>query len=104
MAMDAREMSTLPFAAHGHALHVVAGLAIGAVTGAFNYLTLWWNARLFATRGSAPAALAVQFARLALMAAPLALIARLGALPLLAAMLGIVAARSVVVPWLGAHR
>jgi F1F0 ATPase subunit 2 len=97
MAMDAREMSKLVLTEIG------AALTAGGVVGVLNYLTLWWNARLFTSGGSALIAWAVQLARLAMLATALALVARFGTLPLLAAALGVLAVRSIMVLRLGAN-
>jgi F1F0 ATPase subunit 2 len=71
-------------------------LAMGALVGAFHFLTLRTSARMLATGSSLPAAVAVHLIRFAITAGVLVLIARHGALPLLAATLGIIASRTAV--------
>jgi F1F0 ATPase subunit 2 len=72
-------------------------LAIGALIGAFHYVTLRSNARMLAIRCSVPVALGIQLTRFAVIAGVLAIITRYyGALPLLVATLGVLTARTVV--------
>ena len=79
-------------------LSVSAWLAAGALIGAFHFLTLRWNVRMFAVGQSLSLALATQLVRFALIAGVLAIIAsRFGALPLLVATAGILATRTAVV-------
>lgn len=79
-------------------LSVSAWLAAGALIGAFHFLTLRWNVRMFAVGQSLSLALVTQLVRFALIAGVLAIIAsRFGALPLLVATAGILAIRTAVV-------
>ena len=79
-------------------LSVSAWHAAGALIGAFHFLTLRWNVRMFAVGQSLSLALVTQLVRFALIAGVLAIIAsRFGALPLLVATAGILATRTVVV-------
>jgi F1F0 ATPase subunit 2 len=72
-------------------------LAIGALIGAFHYLTLRWNAQALIVGRSVLLVLAVQLARLVGIAGMLAIITRnYGALPLLIATFGILASRTAV--------
>ncbi len=82
------------------ALILLAGawFVLGALIGALHFLTLRWNARLFASGQSLRLALGTQLVRFALVAGALAVIAiHFGALPLLIAAAGILAARTAVV-------
>ena len=74
------------------ALAFVAGFGLGLV----HFASLGRVSALFLAGGSPVRALALQFARLALLAGFLVLAARLGAAPLLAAALGVLIARAVV--------
>jgi F1F0 ATPase subunit 2 len=79
-------------------LSVTTWLAAGALIGAFHFLTLRWNVRMFAVGQSLLLALVTQLVRFALIAGVLAIIAsRFGALPLLVATAGILATRTAVV-------
>ena len=72
-------------------------LAIGALIGAFFYLTLRRSAQMLATGSSMRTALALQLIRFAVMAGLLGIIARhYGAVALLAVTFGIHAARTAV--------
>jgi F1F0 ATPase subunit 2 len=106
MAMDAGEMTKSLLADHQLAMSLIAiavSFAAGLLAGAFHYLTLWWNVRLFTAGGSALKAVAIQLARLALIATVLIVVTRFGALPLLAAMLGLLASRAVALRRVGAE-
>ncbi len=100
-------MTNSYFAGHDLLLYVLGAsgwLTIGALMGAFHFLTLRWNVHMFAAARSLPLALASQLVRFALIACLLAIVAnRFGALPLLAATAGILAARMAIVQ-LGARR
>ena len=80
--------ATVPMAA----LHVVAGIAAGALY----FRWLWWSTRRFAHGGAWMLALSGVL-RLVVLGLLLALIAREGALPLLATTLGVLLARAIVV-------
>jgi hypothetical protein len=99
MAMDARAMTPL-FAIGNEALALfldsAAWLAIGALVGAFHFLTLRRSAWMVATGSSLCAGLVLHLIRFPIIAGVLVFIARYGALPLLAAMLGLLAARAAV--------
>jgi len=80
-----------------HVLGASAWLAVGALIGAFHFMTLRWNVHMFAFGESPLLASLSQLVRFALVACLLAVIAgQFGALPLLAAAAGILAARSAV--------
>ncbi len=100
-------MTNSYFTAHDLLLHVLgasAWLAVGALIGAFHFMTLRWNVQMFAVGGSLLLASLGQLVRFALVAGLLAVVAsQFGALPLLAATAGIMAARSTVIR-LGARR
>ncbi len=84
-----------------HALSVAqagAWLGSGVLIGAFYFLTLEWNVRMFALGRAALLAMALQLGRFALLAGVLAMIAgHFGALPLLLVAVGITAARVAAV-------
>jgi F1F0 ATPase subunit 2 len=95
--MDAQAMMTLYLSERELILLAGAGLAAGALIGAFHFLALRWNVRMFAAGQSLPLALALQLVRFAAIGAVLAgIAAHFGALPLLAATGGILAARRTV--------
>jgi F1F0 ATPase subunit 2 len=98
--MDAQAMTKLfltEFELTWDIVGVGAWLAVGALVGAFQFLTLRWNVRMLAVDRPLPLALAAQFVRLALVAGALAVIAGyFGALPLLLATAGILAARTAI--------
>jgi hypothetical protein len=99
--MDAQAMTGLSLPQYG-ILHLVLGasgwLAIGALAGAFFYLTLRRSAQMLATGSCVSMALALQLIRFTVMAGLLSIIARhYGAVALLAVTLGILAARTAVV-------
>ena len=87
--------------AHDLLIYMFTGggwLAVGALTGAFYFLTLRWTARMFATGRTLPLALAIQLLRFAVMTAVLAGVAiRFGALPLLITAAGVLLMRTVIV-------
>jgi hypothetical protein len=97
--MDAPAMTEL-YAREHHMIRLLvdAGwLAIGALIGAFHYLTLRWNAQMLIVGRSVLLALAVQLARLVFIAGVLAIITRnYGALPLLIVTLAILVSRTAV--------
>jgi F1F0 ATPase subunit 2 len=99
--MDAQAMTNFYLTEHDLILYVLsasAWLTLGALIGAFHFLTLRWNVGMFATGQSLPLALAIQLVRLAVIAGVLAVIANhFGALPLLVAAAGILATRTAVV-------
>jgi len=101
LAMDAQAMTRLYLSEHALLLPLVsvgAWFAVGAVIGAFHFVTLRWNVSMFAARQSLLLPLGVQLVRFALMAVLLAVVARyFGALPLLVAAFGILATRTIVV-------
>ena len=79
-------------------LDMSAAFAAGVLVGMLHFLTLRWNAALFAAGQSLLPALAMQFVRLAATTGVLAVIAgRFGALPLLVAAAGVVSTRTLVV-------
>ncbi len=94
-------MTNSYFAGDDLLLYVLAAsgwFALGAIIGAFHFLTLRWNVHVFAVGGSLQLALASQLVRFAVIASLLAVIvSHFGALPLLAASAGILAARTAVV-------
>jgi F1F0 ATPase subunit 2 len=94
-------MTNSHFAGHDLLLYILGAsgwFTIGALIGAFHFLTLRWNVQMFAAARSLPLALTSQLVRFALIACLLAIVAnRFGALPLLAAAAGILAARVVIV-------
>jgi F1F0 ATPase subunit 2 len=98
--MDAGAMTKLYVTDHDIFMLVLnagAWLAIGALIGAFYYVTLRWNAEMLVIGPSVLVALAIQLTRCAVLASVLAIITRYyGALPLLIAMLGILASRTAV--------
>jgi len=80
------------------ALSAAAWLAAGTLIGAFYFLTLRWNVRVFVAGPSLPLALVTQLVRFAVVAAGLAVISKqFGALPLLLAAAGIVFTRTAIV-------
>jgi F1F0 ATPase subunit 2 len=98
--MDAQAMTLVRLTEPDLILHIVrngAALAVGVLLGALHFLTLRWNIRLLVVDQSLPLALALQFARLGLVAGVLAVIAGLlGALPLIVAAAGILMARTAL--------
>jgi F1F0 ATPase subunit 2 len=99
--MDAQAMTKLYLAEPELILLVCsvgASLAAGALIGAFYFLTLRWNVRMFATGQSLPLALAIQLVRFAVIAGALAVIAvHFGAMPLLVVTAGVLATRTAIV-------
>ena len=83
----------------GELLGAGAWFAAGAVIGAGHFLTLRWNARMFAAGRSLWLPAAVQLARLALLASALAAIASFFGALLLAAAGGILITRTAVMRW-----
>jgi F1F0 ATPase subunit 2 len=74
-----------------------AWLAIGALLGAFHYLTLRRNAQMLVTGSSVLKLVTLQLIRFAVMAGVLVIVTRdYGALPLLVAMLGVLVSRTAV--------
>lgn len=94
-------MTRLDFAQYDlipHLLAAGAWLVAGAAIGTLYFLTLRWNAAMFAAGRSPVLAMAMQIARFAAIAAMLAVIAaHFGALPLLVATAGVLLARTVIV-------
>jgi len=94
-------MTNSHFAGHDLFLYLLGAsgwFAIGALIGAFHFLTLRWNVYMFAGSRSLILALASQLIRFALIGGLLGLIASyFGAFPLLAATAGILAARPAVI-------
>jgi F1F0 ATPase subunit 2 len=82
------------FHLHSVMAPAVSGLAVGLLCGAFHFVSLRWNALIFA-RGRAAIAFVIQLARLALSAALFVLLAKVGAFALLAGIGGFIWARSV---------
>ncbi len=77
-----------------------AWLTAGAAIGVLYFLALRWNVQIFATGRSVLLAVALQFARFAVMAGLLTIVAlEFGALPLLAATGGILMARTMLLRW-----
>lgn len=99
--MDAQAMTNLfltEFEVARSVVSIGAWLILGALVGAFHFLTLRWNVRMLAGGQALPLALAVQFGRFTLVAGALAAIAgHFGALPLLVAAAGVLAARTAVI-------
>jgi hypothetical protein len=98
--MDAQAMTGLSMPQYD-ILKLVLGasawLAIGALVGAFFYLTLRRGAQMLATGSSVSTALALQLIRFTVMAGLLGIIARhYGAVALLVVTFGILAARTAV--------
>jgi len=82
------------------AVQAGAWLGGGALIGAFHFLTLRWNVRMFVLGRLSLLATALQLGRFALLAVALAVIAaRFGALPLILSAAGILAARTATVRW-----
>lgn len=79
----------------------LAALCAGLLLGAVHYWSLWWNVKAWAAGGAWLRVIAVQVARLALVAGVFVTVARLGALPLLLATLGVVVARLAAVRLVG---
>ena len=81
-----------------HSVGAGAWLMVGALIGAFHFLTLRWNVRMLAPGRPLPLVLAIALVRLAIIAGALGVVAgRFGALPLIVATAGIVAARTAVI-------
>jgi len=88
-----------------HLLDIGGWFAAGALVGAFHFLTLRWNARLFVgtlfvgTRWPLLPA-GIQLVRFGLIAAALAFVAKMfGGLPLLVTTTGILVARTAIIRW-----
>jgi F1F0 ATPase subunit 2 len=100
MAMDAQAMTRSYVPIHDVSNLVFdAGswLAIGALLGAFYFLSLRRSARMLATGSTVLLALALQLIRFAVLAGALGIIARhYGAAALLVATLGVLASRTAV--------
>ncbi len=80
------------------ALSAGAWLAVGTLLGAFHFLTLRCNVRMFVIGQSLPLAFGTQLVRFAVIVGGLAIISRqFGALPLLVATAGILVARTAIV-------
>jgi F1F0 ATPase subunit 2 len=100
VAMDAQAMTG--FSGMGHdvlklVLDASSWLAVGAVIGAFHFLTLLRGAQMLAGGSPVLLALALQLIRLAILAGALGMITRhYGAAALLAATLGVLASRAAV--------
>jgi hypothetical protein len=98
--MDAKAMTGLSMPQYDilkFVLGAPAWLAIGALVGAFFYLTLRRSAQMLATGSSVSTALVSQLIRFTVMAGLLGIIARhYGAVALLVVTFGILAARTVV--------
>jgi F1F0 ATPase subunit 2 len=71
---------------------VVYGMP-GIAAGTLYFLSVWWNARLFASRGGAGLTMLLLLGRIAVLGCLLTLAARQGAMPLLAMALGVFVAR-----------
>ena len=101
VAMDAHAMTTLSLTEPELIRHIFgmsAALGAGILIGMLHFLTLRWNAAMFAAGQSLLPALAMQLARFAATTGALAVVAgRFGALPLLVAAAGVLATRTVVV-------
>jgi F1F0 ATPase subunit 2 len=99
--MDAQAMMIFHLSEHDlimYALSAGAWLAVGTLIGAFHFLTLRWNVRMFALNQPLPLAFATQLVRFALIAIVLGVIAsHFGALPLLTAAAGILATRTAII-------
>lgn len=100
LAMDARAVTKFYVTEQDMFMLVLnagAWFAIGALIGAFHYVTLRWNAQMLAIGSSVLVALAIQLIRFAVIAGVLAVITRYyGALPLLVATLGVLVSRAAV--------
>jgi F1F0 ATPase subunit 2 len=94
LEMDARAMT--PHEAFALLLESNAWLTMGALVGAFHFLTLRRSAQMLAAASSLSAGLALHLIRFPVITGALVFIVRHGALPLLAAMLGILVARTAV--------
>jgi len=80
-----------------HGVGAGAWLIVGALIGAFHFLTLRWNVRMLPPGRPLPLVLAIALVRFALIAGALGVVAgRFGALPLIVATGGILAARTAV--------
>jgi F1F0 ATPase subunit 2 len=97
--MDGKRMSLLSPGLLPHAAAVLgagAHLALGLGLGLVYFRGLWWNARLFASKGRAAMAVGLVLGRFVLLGGLLTLASLEGALPLLATALGVLIGRSVV--------
>ena len=104
LAMDQQAMNDMLHASLPDILAMLTSAAVwigaGAALGAAYFLSLRWNAALFAEGRGVLAPLALQLGRFALAAAALGYIAmQFGALPLLATTLGLLGARGAVLAW-----
>jgi F1F0 ATPase subunit 2 len=94
-------MTHLDLTGHNLIAHFVsagAWLGSGALIGAFHFLTLRWNVRMFAAEQPILLPFGIQLVRFALMAVALAAITRsFGAMPLLVVSVGILAMRMVII-------
>jgi F1F0 ATPase subunit 2 len=79
------------------AIAFIGGLLAGAVL----YQTLWWNVQMLSAGKSPLKVVAIQVARLALLAGVLIVAATFGAMPLLVTALGLMASRSVAIRFVG---
>jgi F1F0 ATPase subunit 2 len=98
--MDAQAMTGFDLAQTGLLTWRAGGwFAAGVLIGMFHFSTLRWNVTILTSaQARLPAAFALQFGRMALLAGMLATIAvRFGALPLVMAAAGIVVARSAAI-------
>jgi len=77
-------------------LHIAVGFALGLAFGTMHFGSLQWVTRLFIGGGPLWQALALQLARLAVLAVLMVGLAVLGVAALLAGMFGVIAAREIV--------
>ena len=100
VAMDAHAMTGFHVTEHDVlklVLDAVSWLAIGALIGAFHFLSLRRSAQMLATGSAVLLALALALIRFAVLAGALGIITRHdGALALLVATLGVLASRTAV--------
>ncbi len=78
------------------ALSLVLHLGAGFGVGLLYFRGVWWNARLFASGGRVPTAIALGLGRFIILGGLMALAALEGALPLLAMALAVLIARPLV--------
>jgi hypothetical protein len=103
LAMDAQAMTDFEFIRHnlvGFLLNSGAWLTVGALIGAFQFLSLQWTVRMLVVGRGLVLPVGVQLARFALIALILTAIAwSSGAFPLLVTAAGIVVARTLIIQW-----
>lgn len=87
---------TLVFASLSPAVAAVFGFVVGLALGLFHFATLRKVTALYVAGGSAGRAIALQVARLVLLAAVLAGLALAGAVPLISGAVGLLAGRMIV--------